>query len=606
MSSLGKKAITPICCILGHVDVGKTKLLDYLRHTSTKEVSGITQQIGTTYFSKSTLETLCGPLGKNLSIPAMIMVDTPGHDCFTTMRHVGAIISNLVIVVIDINKGLEKETINCLNFVRDHHGTKFVIVLNKLDKIYGWESCNGAPLKQALEHNKALNGEIMHKINNIICQLAELKINACAYYENKDVKTFVSMVPLSASSGEGIPDLIMLISKMMEIESKRAMENPLSLHPYGYFIDQRYEDNMGTFNISVNINGTVVDNDDIVIIDRDDRKNVIRTKIRNLVMSGEGKEMKDNAKYKYSTSIEGTQGVGIVLTEQLKITPSSMYAIVTGLHEEEIQNVIELMDKTIITTDNSLMHHYNKSSVGVFLSAPSINMISGLIKTSNDEGVQIYDHHIGKISKELIIKTSSIYSRFGKESYKREYLKRYAVIMLFDPVINHGDDKEMLEHIDEQVRRLALESEITIIVDKTVYKLVAKYKEYVKKLDDEFFKKYPNIGHKLKLQILPQYIFLKTTPLLFGVKVLEGELKQHLIVCAKKENKEVILGRITSIQKNKKNIDVGKVNDELCIRIENGTEKFTYDVDFDKTFIITRYMNLDEQTVDRFVRSLKV
>jgi translation initiation factor IF-2 len=232
-------------------------------------------------------------------------------------------------------------------------------------------------------------------------------------------------------------------------------------------------------------------------------------------------------------------------------------------------------------------------------------MISGLIKTACEEKLQITDHHVGKINKETVIRASGIYSRFGKDVYKKEYLKRYAVILMFDPVVNHGDDKEMLENIDEQVRKMADELEVKIIIEKTVYKLISKYSDFVKGLNDIFFKKYPNIGHELKLQILPQYIFLKTTPLLFGVKVLEGEVKQHLIVCAKKGPIEITLGKLTSMQKNKKNVDIGKVNDELCIRLENEKEKFTYGVDFDNTFILTRYMSPDEQIVDRFIRSLQ-
>jgi translation initiation factor 5B len=603
---LEKQNITPICCILGHVDVGKTKLLDHLRHTSTQEVSGITQQIGTTFFNKNTLNKLCGNLAKNLSLPGMIMIDTPGHECFSTMRYVGAIISNVIVVAVDINKGLEKETIDCLKFVNEHCDMNFVIALNKLDKIDGWKQIPNAPLRKALNKNKSsrVSSDMKTKVNRIICQLAELEINACLYYENKNVKEFISMVPISANSGEGVSDLILLISKMMEIEANKIMESEYSRHTFGYVIDNRYEDHFGNFNISVNINNTITVGDEVIIIDRDTRE-ISRTSIKQIVSTTEGKEMKDKTKYKNINNVIGTQGIGLFFKDTIKVNPGSLYFTLNDKNDDEIHNTTKLFRKMLRQKSNQLMCTYDKKDLGVHLNSPSINMISGLIKTTNLENIHVHDHHVGRITKELIIKVSGTYIRAGKDVHKNEYLKRYAVILSFDPVMSHGDETSMLNSLDKQITSMCKDLGVTIIIAKTVYKLVQQYDDYVKKLDSEFFDKYRNIKtESVTMRILPQYVFLKTTPLMFGITIVIGELDIGTILVATKGEDKVILGKVTSMQKDKVSVTHGNKKDELCIRIEQ-EEKVTYGCDFDDSYIISNYMTNEETMISNFIVSLK-
>ena len=589
--------ITPICCVLGHVDVGKTKFLDYLRNTHTKEASGITQQIGTTYFNSETLSKLCTSLAKNLTISGMIMIDTPGHECFTTMRYVGAIISHLVIIVVDVVKGLENETLNCLKFVKEHNGMNFVIVLNKLDKIYGWIPMKNSTLKASLDKNKKNMPRLKDYTNKIIADLACQEINACLYYENKDPKSFVSMVPISAETGEGIPDLIVLISKMMEKSTKKIMSEPISKYSFGYFLDNRYEDNIGYFNVSINVNGTIKHNDDIIIIDRN--KNITEKNVKGIIISNEGKEMKDKSRYNPVTEINGTQGIGIIVDDKEFVSePSSIYAVVTDMTEQQRNDTIALLMATIKNT-NTLMCEYTKKDVGVMLNAPSINILSGLVKSFNDEKINICDHSVGKITKEMIIKTSNMYNRFGKDEYKYDYIKKYAVILSFDPVLNHSDDD-----IDPMLMKMCKESDVKIFYGKTVFELLKKYDQYRTTLMDKFYQKHKNIGNIFKLQILPQYIFLKTTPLMFGVKVTSGEVRIGSIVYATKDDKNVILGTIIGMQKNKSNVDIGKVNDELCIRIDN-EQKITFGEDFDATYVLKKYLTQQDIEIRGFISEIE-
>lgn len=592
--------ITPICSVLGHVDVGKTKLLDRLRSSETKEVSGITQQIGTTVFDKESLQKLCGKLSEELEIDRLIMIDTPGHSNFTTMRQVGAVISNLVVVVIDINKGLEEETKRCLTFVKKNHDTNFVIALNKLDRIYGWKSIENASLKKSFNKNKEIMETVKENINRIICQLAELEINACAYYDNKDLSTFVSMVPISAQTGEGIADLILVISKMMVRATKKIEEKPISKYTFGYFLDKRYEEKTGNFNVSININKELVFGDKLLILDRDDKSIKYESVVKSLVISGEGKEMKDKSRYKVVHNINGTNGVGIFLNEDLSPSPGSMYAVTTGLSDEEKESLLLLMEENMSCTSSNLMCQYEKKEHGVFLYAPSLNILSALISIVNENKIPISNHCVGKLTRQTIIKMNGVYERMDVE-HEINYVQRYKTILIFNPV---AEKENPLDGIESNVIGMCNQNKITLIAEKTVFKVIEKYKEHVKKCDEKFYNKYKNIGESFQLKILPEYIFMKTTPLLFGIRVIKGQFKVGTLVTAVKDNKEILLGNITSIQKNKKNVDTMKIGDEMCIRIETSGNKVTFGEDFDETYEIERYITDEEKTVIKFIQSL--
>ena len=595
-----EKNIVPICCVLGHVDVGKTKLLDYLRSTHTKEVSGITQQIGTTVFNGNTLKELCGKLSNNIAIEKLIMIDTPGHSNFTTMRQVGSVISNLVIVVIDIIKGIEEETKKCLKFVKEIHGENFIIVLNKLDKINEWNSVPKAPLTKTYNKNKKGVKFVKDHINNIICQLAGLEINACAYYDNKDIDTFVSMVPVSAASGEGIPDLILLISKMMERETKKLKENPMNYYSFGYFLDKRYEDKIGNFNVAVNINKTLKVNDKIIIIDRDNKTIVHENTVKNIVIQTEGKEMKDKSRYKHIDNINGTNGIGIFLNDDIDVSSGSIYANITDMNDDTKNELIYNMKNMITCNSSSLMCQYDKREYGVYLYSPSINIMSALISGMLDNKIPIYDHTVGRLTKEIIIKMSGAYDRI-KEPYKTEYLDRYKIILIFNPTV---DQNNILGNIDDYVLEMCKKNKIKLIGEKTIYKLVDSFNNYISECDDKFYTKYKNIGEEFELKILSEYIFMKSTPLVIGVKIINGTLKTGTIVEGRKNNKKITLGTVTGIQKNKKNVNTTKVGDEVCIKIENPTTKITYGNDFDDTYTIGRYMTEDEMIISDFINTI--
>ncbi|KAJ3500406.1 hypothetical protein NLJ89_g9810 [Agrocybe chaxingu] len=210
---------SPICYILGHVDTGKTKLLDKI-HVQEGEAGGITQQIGATYFPAEAIKTKTAVMNRDnqqeYKIPGLLIIDTPGHESFTNLRSRGSSLCNIAILVVDIMHGLEVQTLESLRLLRDRK-TPFIVALNKIDRIYGWVATPDGAFRESLaKQSCSVQREFEDRLSKTILAFAEEGLNACLYYEDKNMGRNVSLVPTSAITGEGVPDMIMLLVNLTQ------------------------------------------------------------------------------------------------------------------------------------------------------------------------------------------------------------------------------------------------------------------------------------------------------------------------------------------------------------------------------------------------------
>lgn len=552
----------PTCCIIGNVDVGKTKLLDLMRNNNSKEANGITQQIGATSYSNKRLKEISGNLSKLIEVESLLMIDTPGHDCFSTMRYIALTVSDIVIVLIDINGKIENETLNCLKFIEDKNKL-IIFVVNKIDTLNNWnkdKKFNFSPIRKVLnkQNNTALS-LLETKLNEIKLNLSINEINSELYYKNNNQDDFINIVPISAVSGEGVPDLITLISKKFK---KNEYQDEL----FGYILDKRKDSKNGEYYVCIHKNGQLNKNDIIKINDEN-------VKIKKILEISEDKELKDSHIFSFSDSINNPKGFGLIFDSDTNFEPGDIY----------IKKNSELKDSNTFKTEDLNLH---LNDIGVVLVAPSKILMDALVKIINKEKIKIYNYKIGSIDKNTII-MSSKWKDLAEDNFAKDYYKKFNLILYFNP-----SDEE--DKIDKKIKSFSEEKNSKIIFSNSIYQLVKNYNLHNDELAGSLKEKYPNIFINLELSIISKYVFLKNSPLLFGVKIIEGELLLGMELIVNNLN----IGKVIGIKLENKDVNQAKKNDEVCIKIEN-PKKYTLEIDFTVDDKITNNITPDEYVLRR-------
>ncbi len=551
---MSERIKTPCCACLGHVDVGKTSLLDYMRNSDTEEASGITQQIGTTLYNRMRLEKLTGDLKNKFTIDSLLIIDTPGHECFDLIRFVALKVSDVVILIIDIVKGLEKQTINIIQLLQKEK-IPFIICLNKMDKIYGWkkviegEKLNiSCVLKRLDQDTRNRYNDYVNRIKN---KLYEHEVYSELYYENKKPEEFTSMVPCSAKTGEGVPDLIMLISCLAE---KKYLKNILidKNITHGYILDSHYDKSYGQYYISLHRNGSINKGDEIII-------NACKYRIKQILINPDNKEIKDDHRFMRIDTVDKSMGIGIIIetingsTRVTNIEPSSTYSIGDTLSD------VSQNDEQYNNYNNKWQNLYicKKGNPGIQVVAPSHIMMDGLLHMIKTEDIAPIERcKVGKIEKKDLI-ISSKWNHRSIDEYDKRQMMKYSVILSYDP---------SLEQVSDEILKEALVKNVKIIHSNVIYKLLKGYVDYV----DELEKLNTNSENivSASIKIIPKYIFRSSNPMIFGVVICEGTIKKNDKVYTD-EGLNIYVGKIESIQLNNKDIDQGTKNQEMCIKISS-------------------------------------
>ncbi|RLM99383.1 eukaryotic translation initiation factor 5B-like [Panicum miliaceum] len=301
----------PICCILGHVDAGKTKLLDCIRRSNVQggEAGGITQQIGATYLPVENIRERTSPKAEaTIKVPDLLVIDTPGHQSFSNMRLRGSSLCDIAVVVVDITRGLEKQTIESIDLLK-HRNVRFIVALNKVDRLYGWKTCPNAPIAKALKNqSEDVQSEFKWRVTEVVTQLKESGFNAALYYENKKMKEVVNIVPTSAVSAEGIPNLLLLLVRWVP---EIMMERLTYVNNVECTVLEVNEDKDFRTTIDVVlINGALRKGDRIVVCTK---QGPVTTNIRYLLTPYPMKELKAKGVYKHHEELKAAQGVKIAV-----------------------------------------------------------------------------------------------------------------------------------------------------------------------------------------------------------------------------------------------------------------------------------------------------
>jgi translation initiation factor 5B len=592
----------PIISVVGHVDVGKTSFLDYFTSNKTKEVNNITQEIRMQEYSSEQIKNkfIVDSFAKNFNLNGVVFIDTPGHDYFESQRRTTTKLSSLAILIIDIVYGLNKTHIEILNYFKSQK-IDFIIILNKIDTIFEWNPQIDSYLKASFSaQSKPVMKKLNDYMNNIICQLAEQEINAVAYYSNTDYKTFTSIVPLSAKSGEGIMDCMLLISKLMMKKYEKLSKNPTFNNINGYLIDQvngmfgkgfKYIHTKPNNDAHILMSGTTIDihNKNSTSI-----KHILKNsiKIDSINTPGIYTLILDNTNYDcgdiFINDSSDISKIDFVSMNNCNLLSLDSVAID---YNDDIDNTDNTYNNSKKSKNSQHDDQIELSKNGIGIITVSKSMEKPLKYMFDQMNIQVSLISNEKLSKNHIIKVCN--NNKSKDKLTNTLYDKYRVIVIFDPSYSTNGNKVISDEIED----FAKKNMITLLFDQTIYKLKNLYENYLKGLTQKIKSDYKHLAN-IKLEILPQFMFLKSSPLLFGVKVKKGVLNIGTNLVAVKDDKKVILGKLSSIHYDKEVRDMAKVGEQVCIRIESiSDKKIVYKVDFDDTYEIQTFLSKDDMKV---------
>jgi translation initiation factor 5B len=574
---------SPICTILGNVNSGKSQLLDTLRNTHIidNEAGGITQKIGLTQMTQQKIIELTNSINKDINIPGIMFIDTPGHECFSQQRLCGVQISDLVIVLADVFKGIEKQTVECIKLLRKTR-TPFIIAINKIDRIHGWKSNNKLDSLKNLftQQDKLVLKDLESYTNKIIVQMAENGLNAALYYKNQNMKEFISMVPISGKFGDGIPDLLVLINLL----SNKFLLKQLTIkqdHNAGYIVEKLKDNNNNNVVSVILCDGTIETDNILLTVSK--FNDIYEGTIKTISVPQENKEVKDKFTLKTVNSITAPHSVVLKL-DNFDLASGVKFYVTQKNDTKQQQLIREQLTQEL--KEQSQENTKTFDPIGIYINAQTSGMSEALYSMCQSEKITVAGINIGPLTKTHIMKAETVLNNLPAEDEDdKTYNKRFSIILAFGVDLPPNPEK--------------ISKKVTIIHDDVIYKLLDKYKAYINTLDDAIRKRHPNVVPRCELQILDQHIFMRRNPLVFGVIVTKNTVQKGMII---ETNNNKILGKITSIQKNKKPLDSAGEQEEVCIKIEpENNPKYEYGKDFDASNILkTHYRPEDVKAYNKF------
>uniref|UniRef100_A0A663LWR4 Eukaryotic translation initiation factor 5B n=1 Tax=Athene cunicularia TaxID=194338 RepID=A0A663LWR4_ATHCN len=566
-----EKLRAPVICVLGHVDTGKTKILDKLRHTHVQdsEAGGITQQIGATNVPLEAINEQTKMVKnfdrENIKIPGMLIIDTPGHESFSNLRNRGSSLCDIAILVVDIMHGLEPQTIESINLLKSKK-CPFIVALNKIDRLYDWKKSPDTDVAVTLKKQKKnTKDEFEERAKAIIVEFAKQGLNAALFYENKDPRTFVSLVPTSAHTGDGMGSLIALLVELTQTMLTKRLAECQELR--AQVMEVKALPGMGTTIDVILINGRLKEGDTIIV---PGVEGPIVTQIRGLLLPPPMKELRVKNQYEKHKEVVAAQGVKI-LGKDLEKTLAGLPLLVAHKEDE-----VPVLKDELIHELKQTLNAIKLEEKGVYVQASTLGSLEALLEFLKTSEVPYSGINIGPVHKKDVMKASVML----------EHDPQYAVILAFDVRIER-DAQEMADSLG-----------VRIFSAEIIYHLFdafTKYRQDYKKQKQEEFKRIAVFPCKMK--ILPQFIFNSRDPIVMGVVVEAGQVKQGTPMCVPSKN-FVEIGIVTSIEINHKPVEVAKKGQEVCVKIEPipGESPKMYGRHFEATDILVS--KISRQSID--------
>lgn len=513
----------PIVTLVGHVDHGKTTILDSIRSTAiaAKEAGGITQKISFTAFPAKIIEEKCKQLLElykiKLTIPGFLFIDTPGHAAFTNLRKRGGALADLAILVIDINEGVMPQTIESIEILKANK-IPFIVALNKIDALSGWQKRSSGIEQDINEQADYVKKTFEEKLYRIVSSLSNHGFDSDAFYRIGDFKKQLALVPCSGKTGEGIPELLVMLSGL----SQKFLVGKLALHKEtkGTVLEVKRERDI-LYLESIVYDGLLSINDTIVIAGLE--KPVI-TKVKAL------SEALPLAKgFKTAKRVRAAAGIRLQVPKAAEVLPGMPFVSVKEAEIEKAARAIQKEVADIIKVDNE----------GIIIKADSLGSLEALLMLLRKQNILIDKVGIGNISKADVVAASANLAEKPLD----------AVVLGFNVALSE-DVKE--------------EKKVKLLVNNIIYRLIEDFTDWRKeKLLALEREKLAGIVMPCKVKVLP-YVFRQSHPAIFGVNVESGVLVPGTPLM---NIKGKTIDKVKAIQSEGKTIDKAGKGKEAAISL---------------------------------------
>jgi translation initiation factor 5B len=533
----------PIVCVLGHVDSGKTLLLDKIRHTTVglREVGGITQHIGASFFPVETLKQLVGPslasLKSGIEIPGLLVIDTPGHEAFSNLRRRGGSVADIAILVVDVLRGFEAQTYECIDILKARK-TPFIVAVNKIDRVPGWKSQPDEPfLKGYNKQDPYAKQDLDNKLYDIMGTFSRLTLNTDRFDKVRDFTQTIALVPVSAKTGEGIPELLMVLIGLTQQYLKKQLQTTEGAAK-GSVLEIKEEPGLGLTLNSIIYDGTLRKDDTIVIGGKD--KPII-TRIKAILVPKPLDEMRDpRDKFTSVDSVFAAAGVKIVASDlEGALAGAPLYAVAPGETPEKYAAIIEDEIKKIrITTQIE----------GVILKADTLGSLEAIAEILKQNNIQVRIADVGDVSKRDVIEASAV----------KAHDPLMGVILAFGV--------KLLPDIEQE----AANRGVQIFKEQIVYHMIEKYLGWVKsKSEAKVEAELEKLVRPGKILVMSGYIFRRAKPAIFGVEVLAGILKPKTNLVNAESGEDI--GELQQIQDKGKGVTEATQGMQVAVSMDKPT-----------------------------------
>lgn len=530
----------PIVCVLGHVDTGKTLLLDKIRKTSVgaREAGGITQHIGASFFPVETLSQLVGPLlsrmKSEIEIPGLLIIDTPGHEAFANLRRRGGSVADIAILLINVLRGFEAQTHECVEILKTRK-TPFLVAANMIDRIPGWKSYPDTPFSKTYQlQDRYVKEDLDNRIYDIIGTFSRLGFKIDRFDRVRDFTSTIAVVPTSAKTGEGIPELLMVLIGLTQQFLKKRLQTTQG-SAKGTVLEVKEEPGLG-LTLNTIIYDGVLRKDDLIVVGG--REKPIVTRIRAILVPKPLDEIRDpRDKFSSVESVLAAAGVKIVAPDlEGVLAGASLYGVPENDAPEKYSRLVsEEIGQIRIATDVE----------GVILKADTLGSLEAIANILKQNNIPIRLADVGDISKRDVVESAVV----------KEHEPLYGAILAFNVKILPDAEEE------------AAVKGVQIFREKIVYHLLENYLIWFRgKRDAGLEQDFETLVRPAKLRVMEGYVFRRARPAIFGVEILVGTIRPKYAVIRAENGED--LGEIQQIQDKGKALPDAQQGMQVAVSME--------------------------------------